>query len=140
MVVRSADEQLRTAFQSHLQESEVHVTRLEQILHQIKAHDPSITSVEAIRCKGVKALIEETDDMLLDAKHSTVRDAALIAAAQRVEHYEIAAYGALRHFAQVLGEGAAAELLDKTIHEEGNADHLLSTIAERINPNAKRAA
>jgi ferritin-like metal-binding protein YciE len=140
MVLRATDDELRGAFQSHLQESEVHVTRLEKILNEAKRLDPAIASVDPIRCKSIGALIEESNDMLLDAKHAFVRDAALIAAAQRVEHYEIAVYGALRYFAQVIGETAAAELLDKTIKEEGHTDHLLTSIAERVNPYAKRAA
>ncbi len=140
MVERATDEQLRAAFQSHLQESEVHVTRLKQILSEAKAVDPAITSVDAIRCKSIGALVEESNDMILDARDASVRDAALIAAAQRIEHYEIAAYGAVRHFAKVIGEIAAAELLDKTVKEEGHSDHLLTSIAERVNPYAKKAA
>jgi ferritin-like metal-binding protein YciE len=77
---------------------------------------------------------------MLDARDAFVKDAALIAAAQRIEHYEIAAYGAIRQFARVLGESSAAEILDKTIKEEGHADHLLTTIAERVNMDASRTA
>ncbi len=83
------------------------------------------------------ALIAESEDMMQDARDAFVKDAALIAAAQRVEHYEIAAYGAVRQFAWVLGETASADELDKTIKEEGHADHLLTSIAERINVEAK---
>ena len=78
--------------------------------------------------------------MIKDASDESVRDAALIAAAQRVEHYEIAAYGAVRHFAQILGEIEQAQLLDETMKEEGNADHLLTEIANRVNPYAEKAA
>jgi ferritin-like metal-binding protein YciE len=140
MVEQATDEQLRGAFQSHLQETEIHVTRLENILSAAKSIDPKIESTEPIKCKTLTALVQEAEELILDAKDLSVRDAALIAAAQRVEHYEIAAYGAVRHFAQILGEAAAAELLDKTAKEEGHADHLLSSIAERVNPDAQRAA
>lgn len=78
--------------------------------------------------------------MIKDASDESVRDVALIAAAQRVEHYEIAAYGAVRQFARILGQVAAAELLDETIKEEGHADHLLTEIANRVNPYAEMAA
>lgn len=140
MIERANDEQLRQAFQSHLQETEVHVNRLEEILYKAKTADNAITSTGPVKCKGVESLIEEAEDMILDARAAYVRDAALIAAAQRVEHYEIAAYGAVRHFAHVLGEASAEEILDKTIKEEGHADHLLTSIAERINPAATKAA
>jgi len=140
MLEKATDEQLKGAFQSHLQESELHVTRLEQILSAAKSVDPSIESTGPLKNKTLAALVDEAEELIVDAKDLSVRDAALIAAAQRVEHYEIAAYGAVRHFAQILGETAAAEQLDKTIQEEGHADHLLSSIAERVNPNARRAA
>ncbi len=140
LVEKSTDEQLRAAFQSHLQKSEVHVTRLEQILSTAKSIDSTIESTDPLKCKTLVALVDEAEELILDAKDLSVRDAAMIAAAQRVEHYEIAAYGAVRHFAQILGETAAAELLNQTIQEEGHADHLLTSIAERVNPAARKAA
>ena len=78
--------------------------------------------------------------MVKDSKDVAVRDAALIAAAQRVEHYEIASYGAVRQWAQTLGKNDQAALLDPTIKEEGHADHLLTQIASRINFEADKAA
>ena len=139
MEVRAADEQLRQAFQTHLRETEVHVQRLEQILNQCKSTDPGMTSTDPAKCKAMTALVAEADDLIVDARDAWVRDAGLIAAAQRVEHYEMASYGTLRQWARVLGENSAADLLDTTLQEEGNADHLLSSIAERINPYAKVA-
>ncbi len=133
----ATDQQLSDAFRSHYQETDVHVKRLEELLAHIKATDPSVTSISPIRCKAIHALIAEAEDMQQDARDAFVKDAALIAAAQRIEHYEIAAYGTVRQFAWVLGETAAADLLDKTIKEEGHADHLLTQIAERINVDAK---
>ena len=137
MMNAATDEQLSQAFRSHYQETDIHVKRLEELLANIKNFDPSVTSISPIRCKAVHALIAEAEDMMQDARDAFVKDAALIAAAQRVEHYEIAAYGAVRQFAWVLGENVAAEVLDKTIKEEGHADHLLTSIAERINLEAK---
>ncbi len=134
MIEKATDTQLKQAFQSHLQETEVQVTRLEQILQEATGE------TESIKCKVLAALVEEAEGMIKDASDESVRDAALIAAAQRVEHYEIAAYGAIRHFAQILGENSQAELLDQTIKEEGHADHLLTEIANRVNPYAEKAA
>jgi len=123
MIEKAQDVQLRQAFQSHLQETNGHVQRLEQILGSVAGE------AKAVKCKVMAALVTETEDMVKDAADENVRDAALIAAAQRVEHYEIASYGAVRHWAQLLGEKQDAELLDKTIKEEGHADHLLTEIS-----------
>jgi ferritin-like metal-binding protein YciE len=134
MIEKAQDVQLRQAFQSHLQETNGHVQRLEQILGSVAGE------AKAVKCKVMAALVTETEDMVKDAADENVRDAALIAAAQRVEHYEIASYGAVRHWAQLLGEKQDAELLDKTIKEEGHADHLLTEISNRVNPYAEKAA
>ncbi len=134
MIEVATDTQLKQAFESHLHETETHVTRLRNILTQITGE------AEPLMCKSVLSLIEEAEDMAQDCSHDAVRDDTLIASAQRIEHYEIAAYGAVRHFASVLGRDSEAELLNQTIHEEGHADHLLTTIAERINPAARKAA
>lgn len=134
MIEKATDPQLKQAFQSHLQETEAQVNRLEQILQETTGE------AKAIKCKVLSALVDEAEDMIKDASDDSVRDAALIAAAQRVEHYEIATYGAVRHFAQILGETSQAQLLDQTIKEEGHADHLLTEIANRVNPYAQKAA
>lgn len=134
MIDKATDAQLKQAFQSHLQETQVHVTRLEQILNQATGE------AKAVKCKVTAALISAAEDMVKDAADDAVRDAALISAGQRVEHYEIATYGAVRRWAQLLGQTAHAELLDKTIKEEGHADHLLTEISERVNPYAQKAA
>jgi len=133
MIETAMDTQLKQAFQSHLQETEVHVTRLRSILETLAGE------AEPIRCKVLASLVEETEDQVQSCSHQAVRDAALIAGAQRIEHYEIAAYGALRHFAHVLGRTTDVETLNQTIHEEGHADHLLTSIAERVNPAAQQA-
>lgn len=134
MIEKSGDLQIKQALQSHLQETEVQVSRLEEILRQTTGE------VEMVKCKAVAALVEEAEDMIKDASDESVRDAAIIAAVQRIEHYEIATYGAVRHFAQILGESTPAQLLDQTIKEEGHADHLLTSIADRVNPYAQKAA
>lgn len=134
LLEQATDTQLKQALRSHLNESEIHVARLRDMLTKIAG------DAEPRTCKAVNALLEESEDTMQDASHDAVRDAALIASVQRLEHYEIAAYGAVRHFAQVLGRDADVEMLDQTLHEEGHADHLLTTIAERVNPAARKAA
>lgn len=134
MMEKATDTQLKQAFRSHLQETNVHVTRIQDILRE------ETQDVKAETCKVLKALVTEAEDMIKDAKDVAVRDAALIAAAQRVEHYEIASYGAVRQWAITLGKNDQAALLDQTIKEEGHADHLLTQIASRINFEADKAA
>jgi len=134
MIEKATDTQLKDAFQSHLQETEAQVVRLEQILQEATGE------TKTIQCKVLSALVEEAEGMIKDASDESVRDAALIAAAQRVEHYEIAAYGAVRQFARILGATGHARILDQTIKEEGHADHLLTEIANRVNPYAEKAA
>jgi ferritin-like metal-binding protein YciE len=134
MIEKATDVQLKQAFQSHLQETRVHVTRLQDILRE------ELRETEPIKCKVLSALVTEAEDMIKDATDLTVRDVALIAAAQRVEHYEIASYGAVRRWAQILGEAEQAALLDQTIQEEGHADHLLTSISDRVNVEADKAA
>jgi ferritin-like metal-binding protein YciE len=134
MIEKASDTQLKQAFQSHLQETEVQAQRLEQILNQAAG------DANPVKCKVMAALATEGEDAVKDAADDAVRDAALISAGQRVEHFEIAVYGAVRRWAQLLGETSHVELLDKTIKEEGHADHLLTEIAERVNPYAQKAA
>jgi ferritin-like metal-binding protein YciE len=134
MIEKATDIQLKQAFQSHLQETHVQVTRIQQILRT------ETNDVESSHCKVLAALVSEAEDMVKDATDESVRDAALIAAAQRVEHYEIAAYGAVRQWARILGKSQQAALLDQTILEEGHADKLLTEIANRVNVEADKAA
>jgi ferritin-like metal-binding protein YciE len=134
MIEKATDTQLKQAFQSHLQEMEVQVLRLEEILRETTGEAKSTV------CKVVAALINEGNDMIKDASDESVRDAALIAAAQRVERYEIAAYGDVRRFAQILGDMSHVELLDETIREERYIDHLLTRIANRVNRYDEKAA
>jgi ferritin-like metal-binding protein YciE len=137
MANAATHERLRDALWSHYRETDDHVTKVEELLANARGVDPSITSTGPIRCKAAHGIIAEAEDMLEDARDAFVKDAALIAAAQRIEHYEIAAFGTLRQFASVLGESAAAEILEAISREDGQADHVLSEIAALINEDAK---
>lgn len=135
MAEAATDSQLKQAFRAHGEETEKHGSRLRDILRTSHTSE-----TDAVRCKVASDLIDESEDSIIDSAHEAVRDAALIAAAQRVEHYEIAAYGAVLHFARVLGLEHDARLLNETLQEEGHADQLLSQIAERVNPAARKVA
>jgi ferritin-like metal-binding protein YciE len=133
MIEKATDLELKQAFQTHLKETQTHVSRLEQILSERG-------KVDAIKCKSTAALISGAEDLISDAKDDSVRDAVLIASAQRIEHFEIASYGTVRNWARILGENRHAQVLDQTVKEEGNADHILTSIADRVNPYAEKAA
>ncbi|MGQ0703652.1 MAG: YciE/YciF ferroxidase family protein [Gemmatimonadales bacterium] len=125
---------LRQAFQDHLRETEGHVTRLEQIFSGL-GEKPS-----GKKCKGMEGLLDEGEDMLSEQGLDPVRDAGIIAAAQRVEHYEIAAYGCAAAFAQLLGRPDIVTLLQQTLDEEKAADRKLNAIAEgEVNSEAMTA-
>jgi len=135
MVEKTSNPTLRQAFQTHLRETEGHVARLEQIFERL---DEKPTGK---KCKGMEGLIDEGDDMLSEKGSEAVRDAGIIAAAQRVEHYEIAAYGCAINFAKLLGRQDFAALLTQTLSEEKAADEKLSRIAEQeVNNFAMSAA
>lgn len=123
---------LQSAFRKHLSESEEHARRLEEIF-SLRGK-----SEERETCEGIKGIIEEGQEMIdLDVANPALRDAALIAAAQRVEHYEIAGYGTARTFAEQLGFTRAAEILDHILREEEKTDQLLSELAlNEVNPAA----
>ena len=122
MAGAASNQELRTAFEHHLDETRDHVRRLEEIRGQIGS---SLTE----ECEGMKGLIAEGEETISAGGDPTVKDAALISAAQRVEHYEIAAYGTARTLADELDLADARELLDQTLDEESNADKLLTKIA-----------
>ena len=115
---------LKTAFENHLVETQEHVARLEQIFETLG------TSPRGKKCKGMEGLLEEGSEMVDEDGDDTVRDAGIIASAQRVEHYEIAAYGSTIAFATTMGHTEIAGILEKTLSEEKAADELLSQIAE----------
>ena len=124
---------LRAGFELHLKQTEEQIRRLEQIGRSL---GQSLTGHE---CKGMKGLLEESEETLKNAADSDVLDAALIADAQRVEHYEIAGYGCVRTYARMLGRADDVRLLQQTLDEEGETDKKLTALAERIiNPDAAR--
>ncbi len=124
MAKKASAPELKQAFQDHLDETKVHVERLEEIFGELEEKPTGKT------CKGMKGLIEEGEEVIDEEGDEAVLDAALIGAAQRVEHYEIAGYGVVRTFATILGEDDAADLLQETLDEEGEADKKLTQIAE----------
>ena len=115
---------LRAAFESHLKETEKQVERLDKIFAELEK------KATGKKCKGMEGLLEEGKEMMEEEAEPAVMDAALIAAAQRVEHYEIAAYGCVRNYAELLGYSSAARLLQQSLDEEEAADKKLSQLAE----------
>src|ERR1700734_1749851 len=134
MIQSATEPQLKNALQTHLQETKGHVARLEQILNQATG------SVESKKSKGMAALITEGEDVIKNPADNSVRDAGIIAAAQKVEHSEMAAYGTVRTFAEILGNDAQVELLDQTLEEEKHADSVLTQISDTANTKADKAA
>jgi ferritin-like metal-binding protein YciE len=124
MVKAAQNKELKQAFSDHLAASKVHVERLNGIFESLGL------SKKGKLCKGMEGLLAEGAEVIAEDLPGAVKDAALIAAAQRVEHYEMAAYGCLRAFAKALGELDVARVLQATLDEEGDADRLLSQIAE----------
>jgi ferritin-like metal-binding protein YciE len=135
MAEAAASPQLRQAFQSHLEETRGHVQRLERIFSNIGQKAKSTT------CEAMKGLIEEGEEVISDIDDGSLRDAGLIAAANRVEHYEMAGYGSARTFAQSLGMNEEASLLEQTLEEEKKADARLTELATTgINDQAARTS
>jgi len=134
MIQAATEPDLKNALQTHLEETRDHVARLEQILNQ------STGSVDSRKSKSMAALISEGEDLIKDAVDPSVRDAGIISAAQRVEHYEMAAYGTVRTFAEILGNDDDADLLDQTLEEEKHADSILTDISDTANTKADKAA
>lgn len=130
----ASSHELKNAFRQHLGETQNQVTRLDQIFQQLGESPGRET------CEAMKGLVEEGDEIVQATGDPHVKDAALIAAAQRVEHYEISGYGTARNFAHRLGRDDIARLLDETLEEEKHADALLTQIAEEsVNVAARQA-
>ena len=123
MAKAANDKKLSAAFTEHLAETKTHVTRLEEIFKSLGK------AARAKKCPAMEGLLKEADELAEDYKDSSALDAALITAAQKVEHYEIGSYGTIRAFATRLGYKDAVKLLTQTIDEEGNADKTLTKIA-----------
>jgi ferritin-like metal-binding protein YciE len=126
---------LKSGFQEHFRQTEGHVSRLEEVFRLLGVEASSKT------CEAMKGLIAEGEEAIAANGEPDVKDAALIAAAQRVEHYEIAGYGTVRTFAQRLGRSDAARILQQTLDEEASTDKKLTILAEKsINPKAVATA
>ena len=134
LVDSATDPELRQALAEQEQQTEAHAARLKDILGR------TTDEADPLKCKVIYALFDEADDLLKGASQEGVRNALIITAAQRIEHYKIAAYGAVRQYARVLGCDDDARILDKTMQEEKQSDRQLTSMAERINPAAKKAA
>jgi ferritin-like metal-binding protein YciE len=133
MAKAATSDELRAAIENHLSETEKQITRLEDAFASIGE------KAVAVKCEAMAGLIKEGEEIIAETeKGSITRDAGIISAAQKIEHYEIASYGTLKTLAGVLGYGEAAELLDSTLQEEKNCDGLLTQIAESgINQQSK---
>lgn len=127
MAKRAASDQLRQGFEEHLEQTQGHVQRLEQIFKSMGE------SPKGKKCKGMEGLIEEGSEVLKGDYEGDVLDAALIGAAQRVEHYEIAGYGTVRAMAEELGEDKHVSLLTETLEEEKETDEKLTELARQAN-------
>jgi ferritin-like metal-binding protein YciE len=131
MAKGASSEQLKNALENHLSQTETHVERLEQAFEELDQTPKGKT------CRAMKGLIQEGSEILKEVGDPSVLDAGIIVAAQKVEHYEIAAYGSVRTFAKLLGQEKAAELLQTTLDEESEANELLNELAETgVNPQA----
>ena len=130
MAKAAAAEELKEAFQNHLKETEGQISRLEEISNNLGKN------LSGKKCKAMAGLMEEGKEILEEDMDENVRDAALIAAAQKVEHYEIASYGCARTYARLLGMPEIEELLQETLDEEGNANKILNEISEDLNVEA----
>jgi ferritin-like metal-binding protein YciE len=131
MIENSSDAELANAFRTHLEETRGHVSKVQRLL------DSATGEVSTTKCKVIGALITEAEDTIKDVKVPTVLDVALIAAAQQVEHHEIAVYGTLRNWAELLGMDGHVPLLEAILEEEKNADETLTALSDTLNPVAE---
>ena len=134
MAKASSNDELRQGFEEHLRQTSEHVSRLEQIFEML-GEKPS-----GKKCLGMEGLVKEGAETMKEDYEGALMDAAIIGAAQRVEHYEIAAYGTVREFAQLLGEDEHVSLLEETLEEEKQTDEKLTQLAEEINPQAQQVS
>jgi ferritin-like metal-binding protein YciE len=133
MAERAANRELRTAFRSHLAETRQHEKRVARALKQLGEEASGKT------CEAMKGLLEEGQELMEGADGGALRDAMMITAAQKVEHYEIATYGTVRTYATVLGEKGVAKLLEQNLKQEKAADKKLTSIAEgQVNGRASK--
>ena len=133
MIKSASADELKSAFQKHLEQTKGQVERLDQIFEDLDE------SPRGKKCKGMEGIIKDGEEIVKSDSEPEVRDAGMIAAAQRVEHYEIAGYGTARTYAQLLGRNNWARLLQETLDEEKETNQKLNALAERINVEAKAA-
>lgn len=132
MAKKASSQELKTALQEHLEVTQRQVERLEDVFESLGK------PAKAKTCKAMQGLIEEATEIMEEDANDAVLDAGIIAAAQKVEHYEIASYGTVRTWARLCGEEEAASLLQETLDEEGEADKRLTQLAESfVNPQAE---
>ena len=124
MIKAASHEELKRAFTQHLKETEIQIQRLEEVCDELGV------SPKGKKCVGMEGLLKEGSELIKEKPEPDVLDAGLIAAAQHVEHYEMAGYGCVRTYARQLGYENQAQLLQTTLDEEGSTDHLLTEIAE----------
>lgn len=135
MAEKATDPQLAQGFRDHLKETEGQIARIERVYKMLNI-DPKTE-----KCEAILGLIKEAEDLIKHTEEGPVRDAAMITAAQKVEHYEIASYGSLVALAKTLGYNDAAEVLEETLNEEKKCDEKLSMLAtDHVNSNAMRKA
>ena len=134
MAKAATSKELKKGFEEHLQQTKGHVERLEKIFKELEENP------KGKKCKGMEGLINEGKELMEEDLEPEVLDAGLIAAAQHVEHYEMAGYGCVRTYAQLLGQDRIAQTLQKTLDEEKQTDAKLTSLAEAINLEAREAA
>jgi len=134
MAKAASSDELKQGFEDHLQQTRGHVQRLEQIFKSLDE------SPKGKKCAGMEGLVKEGSEVMGEDFAGALMDAALIGAAQRVEHYEIAAYGTASEFAKLLGESEHVTLLEETLQEEKETDEKLTSLAKEINPQANEGA
>jgi ferritin-like metal-binding protein YciE len=134
MIDAASSEELQNALTEHLEVTREQAKRIEQIFQNMGE------KLKAEKCKGMEGVIKEGAEILSEDMDENVKDAAIISAAQRVEHYEMAGYGTVRTWANLLGESEAEELLQETLDEEKEADEKLNQLAEQINVQAEAGA
>jgi ferritin-like metal-binding protein YciE len=133
MAKAATSEELRNGFEGHLEQTKEHATRIEKIFSAMG--EP----VKGKKCKGMEGIVAEGAEVMSEDYEGAVMDAAIITAAQRVEHYELAAYGSVHAFAELMGESEAASLLEQTLEEEKEIDQKLTSLSEQINSEAYQA-
>jgi ferritin-like metal-binding protein YciE len=134
MIKKASSNELKKGFESHLQQTKVHVERLDKIFQQLGK------SPKGKKCKGMEGVIADGKEWMEEDAEPEVMDAGLIGAAQHVEHYEMAGYGCVRTYAELLGHDDFAKMLQKTLNEEQETDEKLTTLAQKINVAAEKAA